>query len=229
MDNITQRIKIFFRKRKIFSLKEAEDRFTEIYKINFWGSNESLSGTGSTLEYTQNIRKLIPDLVNKYQIKSIFDAPCGDFNWMNILLKRIDVQYLGADIVRELINSNKLKYKKDKVDFIYMDLINDNFPLSDLMICRDCLFHLSYQDIRSVLKNFVSSGIPYILTTTHVNTSAFLNKDIKTGDYRKIDLFSAPFSFDPKPLERIADWVYPDPEREMCLWSRQQIIKTLTV
>ena len=33
------------------------------------------------------------------------------------------------------------------------------FPKVDLMFCRDCLFHLSFSDIRKVLINFVNSDI----------------------------------------------------------------------
>jgi NH3-dependent NAD+ synthetase len=46
-------------------------------------------------------------------------------------------------------------------------------------------------------------------------------------DFREIDLFSTPYSFDPEPIERIDDWMYPEPEREMCLWSRDQIIASI--
>jgi hypothetical protein len=91
------------------------------------------------------------------------------------------------------------------------------------MICRDCLFHLSYADARRVLENFLASGIPYLLTTTHRNDGALVNRDIETGDFRMIDLFEAPFCLPKTPLARIDDWLTPDPEREMCLWSRDQV------
>jgi len=70
------------KEKKIFKHDSIEDRFTEIYKSNYWGSKESVSGIGSTLIYTENLRSKLPDLFQLYSIKSIFDAPCGDFNWM---------------------------------------------------------------------------------------------------------------------------------------------------
>jgi len=106
-------------------------------------------------------------------------------------------------------------------------LIKDEFPNAHLMICRDCLFHLSYEDTRLVLKNFINSGIQYLLTTTHKNISGFQNRNISTGSFRKIDLFSTPYSFDSSPIARIDDWKYPEPEREMCLWSSEQINNSL--
>lgn len=212
---------------KILSLSNVETKFTLIYKKNFWGSKESVSGGGSTLQYTENLRKELPALLEKFSIRSIFDAPCGDFNWMKELLPSIDVIYIGADIVSELIDSHNQRYKNEKVHFLKLNLIADSFPDADLMICRDCLFHLSYDDVRNLLKNFVRSNISYLLTTTHKNTNQFQNRDIKSGDCRSIDLFSAPFNFPQTPLARIDDWVVPYPEREMCLWSREQIAAIL--
>ena len=166
-------------------------------------------------------------MLQKYSIRSIFDAPCGDLNWMKLLIPKINIKYIGGDIVKDLINSHNLAYKDVNTSFVHIDLIKDKFPYSDLMICRDCLFHLSYKDTRLVLKNFIASTTPYILTTTYKNYGSFSNKDILTGEFRMIDLFSRPYSFDPNPIERIDDWIHPEHEREMCLWSREQIITAL--
>jgi hypothetical protein len=78
-----------------------------------------------------------------------------------------------------------------------------------------------------VLQNFINSKIPYLLTTTHINDGKIRNKDIATGDFRLIDLFAAPYHFPMDVLFRIEDWKMPDPKREMCLWTREQIIYAL--
>jgi hypothetical protein len=219
-----------FRKQKeknFLKYESIQERFEAIYKLNYWGDKESVSGHGSTLKYTENLRKELPGLFKKYSITSLFDAPCGDLNWMILLLAKVNITYIGGDIVSELIESHNLKYKNANTNFIHIDLTKDKFPKVDLMICRDCLFHLSYRDTELVLKNFIKSNISYLLTTTHTNTDNFKNKDISTGSYRKIDLFLPPYSFDRLPIEEIKDWIYPDPERKMCLWSRDQIIQAL--
>ena len=78
---------------------------------------------------------------------------------MKHLLKKVNVEYLGSDIVEEIINLNIQKYKSDKINFKKINIINDKLPNADLMICRDCLFHFSYDDIFSEqLKNFVEEG-----------------------------------------------------------------------
>lgn len=210
-------------KNNILTKNSIEERFTWIYQNNHWGSCESASGTGSTLVYTKNLRKELPDLLKIYSIKSIFDAPCGDFNWMRHLLPNISVKYIGGDIVKPLIDELSLQYGNEKISFIHFDLVNEMPPSVDLMICRDCLFHLSYKDIHSVLRNFLESGIPYILTTTHVNNGSFVNVDISTGDFRLIDLAAYPFNFPANPIASIDDFIPPDPERKMCLYTREQI------
>jgi hypothetical protein len=211
----------------ILALGNAEARFTEIYKKNYWGSAESISGMGSTIEHTINLRNELPELFKKFSIKTVFDAPCGDFNWMKHVLEGNNVNYIGGDIVAPLIADNNARYRSKNVTFIHIDLIKEKFPKADLMICRDCLFHLSFHDTRSVLQNFIDAEISYLLTTTHIHTERFRNKDIKTGDFRRIDLFSAPYYFPKDMLLRIEDWKAPDPEREMCLWTRNQIIQAL--
>ncbi|WP_283743517.1 class I SAM-dependent methyltransferase [Sideroxydans sp. CL21] len=212
---------------KVSRFQNIEDRFTEIYRNNYWGNFESVSGNGSTLEASQNLRRQLPGLVEKFSIQTIFDAPCGDFHWMREALKNIQVNYIGGDIVRALVDAHNSNYKNAKTTFIHMDITKDSFPASDLMICRDCLFHLAYKDTKLALQNFIDSGIPYLLTTTYVNNGAFSNQDIVTGSFRLIDLFSAPYNFPKDVLYRIDDTIPRETSREMCLWSRDQIISAM--
>ena len=214
--------------QRVLSLKSNEDIFTWIYKNNYWSSNESFSGTGSTLKYTKNLRKELPNLFSRYSIQKIFDAPCGDFNWMRHLLPFVKIKYIGGDIVKPLIDNLNINYKSNRISFLHFDLIREIPPKVDLMICRDCLFHLSFQDTKFVLENFIKSKSTYLLTTTHKNMdSSFINRDILTGDFRRIDLFSKPYNFPTNPLEVIEDWMLPEPERQMCLWDREQILLAL--
>src|SRR5688500_7192394 len=67
--------------RKRFANKEISEVFTEIYRQNMWQNEESVSGDGSTLSYTQNIRSEIPKLIKQFKFREVLDAPCGDYNW----------------------------------------------------------------------------------------------------------------------------------------------------
>ena len=193
----------------IFSKNSRESVFTKIYKLNYWKDNESISGSGSNLESTKNLRLKLPELINEFKINSILDAPCGDFYWMKYIVNNLKINYMGGDIVNEIIVENNKKYKSSNINFQKIDIINDKLPDADLIICRDCLFHFSYEDIFKFFENFINSNIDLILTTSHNNIQNdkffFENKDILTGDFRKIDLFSEPFNFQKNYLLAIED------------------------
>ena len=88
-------------KKNLFTIKSVEERFNKIYSTNYWFDNESRSGTGSSLRSTENIRFHLPKILEKFNIKKLFDAPCGDFNWMSQVLKSVEIDYLGSDIVKD--------------------------------------------------------------------------------------------------------------------------------
>lgn len=221
------RLKSFEKRQKIFSSTDVVERFTKIYELNWWGNSESISGHGSTLLYTENLRRELPLLFRNFSIRSVLDAPCGDFKWMHKVVSSSEIEYVGGDIVSQLIGNNQACFANDRTKFLLLNIITDKLPGADLWICRDCLFHLSFEDIYLALKNFAESEIPYILTTTHINASGFQNSNIQTGDARLIDLFSAPFFFPSDSKYRIADWMKPDPPREMVLFSKEQICESL--
>jgi hypothetical protein len=204
--------------------RTPEDRFTWIYESNHWKSKESASGSGSTLAYTSQLRSELPGLLQRLGVRTLFDAPCGDFNWMAEVLPNLDVVYIGADIVKPLVDSLNESHGSDRVTFIHLDLISSPHIKADLMFCRDALFHLSFEDAKSVLRNFVNSNTPYLLTTCHFMSPGFKNLDIVTGDFRTLDLRLEPFRLPAGFLFKIEDWVAPDPERYMLLWSRDQVI-----
>ena len=225
----TRRLHRAYRVKKAYT-GSLEDRFTALYKTRFWGGdkkNESFSGPGSTSEYTQVLRTELPKVFEQFTIHRVFDAPCGDFKWMQHVVHQCPgIEYIGADIVAPMIKANTARHANERIRFFHADLTHAEFPKADLMICRDCLFHLSYQDIELVLNNFVASGIPFLLTSTHLGTVE--NRDIYSGRFRLIDLFSTPFNFSKDVLYRIQDWVPPFPPREMCLWTRDQVSSALS-
>lgn len=224
-------IKYFFnfKKRKTFKaiLKKESiaDRFSEIYKHNLWSSNESFSGQGSEVEYTKPLRNWLIKNIPKLNVKTFVDASCGDFNWMKLVLPHLNVNYLGLDIVENIIKKNKSLYSSNSINFDIADICKDKLPNCDLIMVRDCLFHLSYEDINKFLKNLEKTEYKYLLTTTHCLEDEFKNTDIVTGDFRLINLFSEPFNFNEKIVQdRVVD--YPDGysiKREMILVSKKNV------
>lgn len=209
------------RRRKYREMLEASDvktRFEKIYTHNLWGDSESVSGAGSNLVTTENLRIKLPGLFSDFNIKIVLDVPCGDFHWMQHVVKELpDLKYIGGDIVPQIIKSNIEKYSSERVSFHIFDLRFDELPEADLIIVRDCLFHLSFSDIDMVKNNIRRSNIKYILTTNHILEEGFENSDILTGDFRLIDIFKDPFSFGGDVLARISDYAGLDTPREMCL------------
>jgi hypothetical protein len=201
--------------------------FTEIYETRRWDStdsqNDSVSGPGSSILHTINIRKELPELFKAFGITKVFDAPCGDLNWMSKVLEQCpEVEYTGGDIVEGLVKSNAEKYKDLNAKFINIDITQDALPEAELMICRECLFHLSNQDVRAFFDNFLKSDISALLMTCDLDREP--NKDITTGEFRRINFFSAPWNFVPNYIYTINDWPYPTPpNRQMYMWSRDQI------
>ena len=194
-------------KKQIFNQNSLKNRFSYIYSSNFWPSSESVSGPGSELDNTVNIRAEIIKLINKYNFKKILDAPCGDFNWIKHIIKK-DIDYIGGDIVPDLISNNIKKFSTDNIKFLELDIINDKLPDVDLLICRDCLIHFSFVNIEKFFNNLKKSKINYFLITSYELNSEVKklepNIDIPDGDFRPTFLTSEPFNL-PKPIFKIAD------------------------
>ena len=197
----------------------TSDVFTDIYQKNSWGA-ESVSGEGSDLWQTESVRRKLPELLHTYSTKALLDVPCGDFNWMR-LVDLGDVRYMGGDIVPQLIEANTAKHGTAERTFLKLDLMRDALPRADILLCRDCLIHLSFNDIQIAIRNILASDITYLLTTTYPRLS--VNTDIVTGDFRAINLQLPPFGF-PDPVDRIVEDLFPTQSknpnfiRELGLW-----------
>lgn len=223
-DNIEQKneqTKVITR-RGLYKDKTAEEVFNHVYDINDWSSDESKSGMGSTLKFTENTRSQLPIICKKYGIKRILDAACGDFNWMKEIVDKFDY-YKGTDIVERLIKENTEKFSiEGKVEFEVNDIVND-FKVNgefDAIIAKDVLVHLPGKYVLKVLKSFKDSGVKYLFLT-HFNEIEE-NADIESfGLWRPLNFQLEPFNF-PKPLEIIKE---PEPYR----FSGQEMMdKTLS-
>jgi hypothetical protein len=201
----------------------VEDIFTYIYKTssNTWFSRETVSGVGSELRFTQRMRKELSALIKRFGITSLADAPCGDLNWM----KHVDIgkcRYTGYDIVQELIEQNKRAFGHTR-EFRHLNLVENIIEKVDLIICRDMLAHLTFEQIVTVLRNFKQSGSKYLLVTTGVTVPA--NVEIDTvGSWRMLNLELPPFNF-PRPLALIEEDVPSAVERgkHLALWFLDDI------
>lgn len=207
-----------FRYRKWKDLLELDtkSKFTEIYRNNLWNNEESRSGGGSTLNRTAKIREGLQQLFVEEDIRSLCDAGCGDFNWMKTV-SFDHIRYIGIDIVPEMIESNRKSYERGNISFAELDLTRDELPSVDLILSREVLFHLSFQDLFAALRNFKKSGARYLLTTHYPDIRD--QRDIPTGRCRAINFRLEPLNF-PEPLRTIEEDVS---DHCLALWKLEDI------
>ena len=79
----------------------------------------------------------------------------------------------------------------------------------------------------SALRGFSRSRIGFVMATTHLNVWGFDNTDIAAGGFRLIDLFKPPYNLPRQVIYRIPDYVFPYPQRELCVWSRADVAAAL--
>ncbi|MFI6307048.1 class I SAM-dependent methyltransferase [Amycolatopsis thailandensis] len=202
----------------------TQDRFTYIFRSRLWTSS-SVSGPGSESVQTQGLREQLPALLERFGVRTLLDLPCGDFGWLSEVDLDLD-RYIGADIVTDLVDANAARFRDDPVrEFRTLDLTGDPLPAADLVLCRDCLVHLSFADIERALSNLRRSGSRYLLTTTF--TELGTNNDIVTGDWRPLNLCREPFGF-PEPLAVLVEGCTEEggayADKSLGLWEIASIV-----
>ena len=161
--------------------------FEKIRATNLWGSADSVSGLGSELDSTARVRAELPGLLREMGVRTMLDIPCGDFHWLSQVDLPID-RYIGADIVESVVRTNP---ECPGREFVKLDLCRDPLPKVDLVLCRDCLVHLSLEAVEKAVDNLKASGSEWLLTTHFLECTA--NVDIDTGDWRMLNFQLAPF------------------------------------
>lgn len=100
--------------------QKMETIFEEFYRLSHWYDSKSKSGP-SNLRQTATVRNVLPTVLKEFNIETILDIPRGNFNWM----KEVDLatcNYRGADIVKEIIKSNRANYSNTKRNFVGEDI-----------------------------------------------------------------------------------------------------------
>ncbi len=185
-----------------FLFRPLDRVFEQIHHHNLWGDDESRSGVGSTLYYTEQLRRELPELLHELSARTLLDIPCGDFHWMKEVA--LDgIEYIGADIVADLVDELSARYADNGRRFMTLDITRDDLPEVDVVLCRHCLVHLSNKDAARALDNIKRSGSRYLLATTF--PSVRYNKRIASGLWRPVNLELAPFHL-PPPIRLLADY-----------------------
>lgn len=155
------------------------------------GLPETFCGAGSTLGRTKEIRRALPGVIERLQIKRLLDVPCGDGNWMSDV--DIDVKYFGMDVSGRnvaIANARPWKIKRRKIRQGHA--INDPWPEVDAVMCRDFFQHLNFAQIHALLNKIKKSGARYLIGTSYTKLK---NREIGPKLYRPINIEVAPFNF----------------------------------
>ena len=213
----------FFEKRassdEVFTLP---DTFRLIYDTNHWAA-EQRSGAGASAGQTKTLIDALALLIRELHVSTLLDLPCGDLSWMRYL-DMPELSYIGGDIVPEAIAANRMRFSSPSRSFHVLDVTGDDLPAADLLLCRDCLVHLSFADARAALVNIARSPITHLLATTFPGCRA--NDDIVTGDWRPINLELPPFSLPPPARlidERCTEGAGLYADKSLGLWRVDQL------
>ena len=189
-----------------FQNNELKKVFDTIYDNKIWTAEGNGSGSGSEPYNTINTIKVLVKIIMDNNIKVMIDSPCGSCKWTRLLLEElkknnIKIKYYGFDIADEPIaNANKelesLKSYHD-IELKFGDLTNMTFPKADLLLCRDVLQHLSYDNIFKIINNFSKADVKMFLLGAYISCD---NRNIADGEYFPINLAIEPFNMIPEAL-----------------------------
>jgi len=193
--------------------------FNSIYKSNYWNKSkkfnaniQSLSGPGSIPNsiQTNHLLKELEKFFRNNDVKKILDAPCGDCAWISKIFNS-DLNYTGIDIVDDLVKQNKLKYEKNNIKFYCRDISEiEQFDDYDFVLMRDFFIHLPIETIKKILNNLKNSKCKFFAFNNYEGVK--LNKDIATGQHRKINVLEEPFNLN-EPHHKILElknYNFPD-------------------
>jgi SAM-dependent methyltransferase len=169
-------------------MKNLKELFTNTYVNNGWTQDGSISGLGSSLAYTENIRKVLVDIIKQNGIKTIWDCSCGDWHWMKEIKDELP-NYIGNDIVDRLVEINNETYGSDTIRFQCGDMLEELRKLEtmsiDLILCRHTLEHLPTDYAIDVVRE-IHRVSKHSLITSNLNGNSEI--DANGQNSRPIDL-----------------------------------------
>jgi Glycosyltransferase sugar-binding region containing DXD motif/Methyltransferase domain len=186
--------------------------FQDVYKLNLWGSDAEskfYSGVGSRGEaaeiYVQRMAAMLQRHADELGRRlTIVDLGCGDFQIGRALLRNVpQLNYIGCDIVPELVAYNNATYATETVRFLQCDLVSDLLPNGDVCLVRQVLQHLSNADIAAFFRHaeyewiYVTEGHP-AERVGPVNPDKAAGHDVRfdwrTGRGRGVEIGCPPFN-----------------------------------
>jgi hypothetical protein len=181
----------------------TKDAMEQVYEMQLWGNNNSkfYSGIGShDPEIISPYIAIVSSFLKSFKNPIIVcDLGCGDFNVGKNLVD-FSKKYIAVDVVSNLINHNKNKFKNEKIEFQCIDIASDYLPPGDCALIRQVLQHLSNIEVKQIIHKL--KKFKYVIVTEHIPDDVFTpNKEIISGQGTRlkkqsgINLLAPPFNF----------------------------------
>lgn len=194
------------------------ERFGQVFRTRTWATGESASGQGSERNSpcVEHAVRVLNDVCSRFEVRSIADVPCGDFNWFDLFLSdRPDLDYTGYDVVDAVVRQNRERYPDRR--FETLDITREVPEPADLIFCKDLVNHLFERDVWATLENLTASGSRLLLITSN---AGFQNTELvlrEPGASRLLDLRATPYRL-PEPIysdHYLSLWVVEDVARRL--------------
>jgi SAM-dependent methyltransferase len=204
--------------RQRYAALSVKDAFTNIYSNKLWGGSEGeefFSGTGSTERFSVPYVDWLTQFIGAHGIKTVVDLGCGDFQvGRRIRSANTAINYIGIDVVSDLIEYNRSRFGGDHVEFRCANIIEDNLPDGDLCLIRQVLQHLSNAQILRVLAN--CAKYHYLLVTESVSMGRIVRPnldmphgpDVRASDRSGLFLDLPPFNLLTQTVLELPDPTY---------------------
>ena len=85
------------------------------------------------MSFIKSYINAIKSFLDNFDKPVIVDLGCGDFNVGSQLL-HLSKKYYAIDIVKSVIDTNKLKFKKDNLIFLNLDITTGSLPSGDVCL-----------------------------------------------------------------------------------------------
>ena len=163
--------------------------FSAIYEKSIWGNNQNLnyngsSGAGSSYDYNREtyipfLKKLLID----YSVNKVIDFGCGDFICGPHIYDDINVNYIGYDAYKKIIDHHKSMITNPRYKFIHLDFLNNKelTESGDLCILKDVLQHWDTPEIYNFLDYIVDNKRYKYILITNCKSQVTDNRKIRTG------------------------------------------------
>lgn len=154
--------------RKRFASTPLREAFRAIYRERLWGGGDisESSGSGSGNEWTADYVQAISRLIKENGVELVVDLGCGDFRVGAEIVRLTDIQYVGVDIVPEVIEHHRRAHSASRVRFECLDITTDELPPAPLCLVRQVFQHLSNAEIQAALQN-LRRTYKWIIVTEH--------------------------------------------------------------